>query len=637
MNLPTTGHSTFIPGVEGLRALAVLSVLFFHLEFAGVAGGYLGVDLFFVISGFIITRNILGDSLKGRFTLRDFYVRRFRRLFPALVATILVTLVVASIVMPPHELENAAASGIYAVFSLANINFWLESGYFDAAAHYKPLLHTWSLSVEEQFYLFWPVMLLLVSVRRSRALLAAILLLLSLLVSVFYMRVAPEAVFYLLPFRVHQLMAGALIAILGWRLLGGWGNASILLGTLAFLALVLLTGPDFSPAIGAVGVTLIGFSLLLGCESRLAVSVYGWAPLQWIGSRSYALYLVHWPLIVLFKFATDFGLNNKERLFLFVASFVLAVALHELVEKPFRKRGPDSTLMQRKAVPFSMAAMLLLLSLAGFIIQQEGLKGRGDWVINRIVESARMAAKIRRDEIRYGVCNLHEEHKFSDYSHDQCAKAEEDRVNVIVIGDSMAADVYMMLKATYPDFHLLQATAGACTPLLSLRESTFRYHACLALNDLRFSTALEQDIDLVVMAAMWRTQDMPAIVETVEHVRKKGLQVLLFGPRSAYRGRVPTLLAKEASLDGINEKLAQHVVQHKETLELMRQSLPGVQVVDMHEIQCKPDCIAMIDSELLYMDAVHFTPTGARVMGERSRAVVDLESLVDTAKRAVNQ
>ena len=161
-------HGGFIPSIEGMRALAVLAVLLFHLDLPGLAGGYLGVDLFFVISGFIITRNILSDLGKGKFSLKEFYLRRFRRLFPALVVTVLLTLAVGIMVMPPLELMNTASSAIFALFSLANFNFWLESGYFEATADAKPLLHMWSLSVEEQFYLIWPTLLLIAVNSRQR-------------------------------------------------------------------------------------------------------------------------------------------------------------------------------------------------------------------------------------------------------------------------------------------------------------------------------------------------------------------------------------------------------------------------------------------------------------------------------------
>lgn len=624
-------HGGFIPGIEGMRALAVLAVLLYHLDINGIAGGYLGVDLFFVISGFIITRNILLDSDAGRFSLREFYVRRFRRLFPALLATIVLTMLGASAVMPPRELLDAAFSALYAVFSLANFNFWLQAGYFDAAADLKPLLHTWSLSVEEQFYLFWPALLILLSGTRLRLAVVSAILLLSLAVSVLYRDVFPEAIFYLLPFRLHQLMAGAVVAILALQLRGRLGDASLMLATAAFIALACLYGKSDSPAVGAVLVTVIGVFLLLGRESTLALAIYGSAPMQWIGKRSYAIYLVHWPLVVLFKYARDFYLGYKDQTFLFVVSLLCAVVLHEMVEKPFRKRGPDTTRAQRAALPLSLGGTLILLLLIGFIVQQDGFKQRGDWFIQRIVDSSTLVLNLRREAIRYGSCNLHEVHDYADYDYDTCASVVEGKPNVLVLGDSMAADIYMMLSVTYPDIHFLQATAGACAPVMNLGALRRRYPACQELNTVRFSRMLDQDLDLVVLAGMWWMEGMSATADTVRHIEQLGIPVLLFGPRSGYLGGVPTLLAQEKTLDGINERLARHVVRHDRVLSAMREQMPDTTILDMHEIQCAPDCIAVIDGQLLYVDSVHFTPLGAEIMGERSRRIIDLHTLIETS------
>lgn len=626
-------HGGFIPGIEGMRALAVLAVLLFHLDINGIAGGYLGVDLFFVISGFIITRNILLDGSAGTFSLREFYVRRFRRLFPALLATILLTMLGASIVIPPRELVDAAASAAYAIFSLANIKFWLQSGYFDAAADTKPLLHTWSLGVEEQFYLFWPALLIVVSGARLRFALVFTMLSLSLIFSLVYRDVASSAIFYLLPFRLHQLMAGALVAILSLRVRGPLGDTGLLLATVSFVGLVCLYGDGDSPAIGAALVTLIGVFLLLGRESSLAVLVYGNAPMQWIGKRSYALYLVHWPLVVLFKYAKGFYLGIKGQAFLFVVSFLCAVAMHELVEKPFRKRGADVTGMQRAAISLSLGTTVLLLLLVLVIVQKDGFKQRGDWFIQRIVESSSLEMNLRKDAIRYGVCNLHEVHTYEDYNYELCANVVQGKPNVLVLGDSMAADIYMMLSATYPDIHFLQATAGACAPVVDLGSLRSRYPACLKLNTVRFSRMLDQDLDLVVLAGMWWMEGISATEDTVRHIEQQGIPVLLFGPRSAYFGQVPTLLAREKTLYGVNERLASHVIRHDSILSAMREQMPDTPIVDMHEIQCVPDCISVIDGQLLYIDAVHFTPLGAEIMGERSRTIVDLHELLGDSAR----
>lgn len=252
-------HGGFIPSIEGMRALAVLMVLLFHLDIYLLGGGYLGVDLFFVISGFIITRNILADQYHGRFSLREFYVRRFRRLFPALLVTVLFTLLAGAIILPPAELAATAASAVYALFSLANIHFWLGSGYFEAAAESQPLLHTWSLSVEEQFYLFWPALLLILAHTQRLLVLIVPILSASLLTGIFLQNEHPEAVFYLLPFRLPQLMAGAVIAALSLRLDGTSGNLAVLIGSAGFFIVVERIGRDLITRFSSGACHRIGF------------------------------------------------------------------------------------------------------------------------------------------------------------------------------------------------------------------------------------------------------------------------------------------------------------------------------------------------------------------------------------------
>ena len=150
--LPAGATSAFIPGIEGMRALAIIVALLYHLDPEWMPAGYLGVDLFYVISGFVITRNALQDLAADRFSLKYVYYRRFRRLSPAITVTVLLTVAAGYFVMPPAELAATAKAGVYSLFSLANFNFWWDARHFDAAEHSKPLLHTWSLSVKESLY-----------------------------------------------------------------------------------------------------------------------------------------------------------------------------------------------------------------------------------------------------------------------------------------------------------------------------------------------------------------------------------------------------------------------------------------------------------------------------------------------------
>ncbi len=209
-----------------MRAVAVLSVIFFHFGFQKFSGGFTGVDVFFVISGYLITNNIVSDIEKGTFTFSNFYLRRVRRLFPALFVTILLTFAYGFFVFPGSLLEPLAKSVVASVLSVSNILFWSEAGYFDADAELKPLLHTWSLSVEEQFYFVWPALLVFLSQMRRVWIVPAFAVIagaISLWAAQQWLVSDPSGAFFLAPFRITEFAVGALcVWLLRWR--GGYGR-----------------------------------------------------------------------------------------------------------------------------------------------------------------------------------------------------------------------------------------------------------------------------------------------------------------------------------------------------------------------------------------------------------------------------
>ena len=199
-----------LPDIDGLRAVAVLSVVLFHLEVPGFEGGYVGVEIFFVISGFLISGMIQQRVTDSSFSLSEFYANRIRRLLPAILATVLLTSGASILLLQPQMLELYAGSAIASVLSLANVLFYFESGYWDSSAELKPLLHLWSLGIEEQFYLFWPLLFLLILRLRRTLYLTGLLALFgsSLAACIVYTPIDSPATFYLIPFRAWQLCLG---------------------------------------------------------------------------------------------------------------------------------------------------------------------------------------------------------------------------------------------------------------------------------------------------------------------------------------------------------------------------------------------------------------------------------------------
>lgn len=344
----------FRADVEGLRAVAVGLVVAFHAGFVYSSGGFIGVDVFFVVSGFLITRLLLDERNRtGTISLPGFWSRRSRRLLPAACLTLVGTVVAAQFVLPPLQRRTVTIDGFFSAVFLANFRFSETLGdYFGnqlAQTYPSPFLHYWSLAVEEQFYLVWPVIVLLATrfgghPRRTLGIVAASLAIASFAIAVRWTPQRPEAAFYLLPSRMCELLAGALLAIAGPALLAavpasiravlGWfGLVGIGVATVTYSEATLFPGyAVLLPVLGTVLLLIAGTGPTARYGPHLLLEL---RPLQWIGGLSYAIYLWHWPVLVLFQ-AHDPSRSATQRLIAVAVSVVLAQLSARLVENPIR-------------------------------------------------------------------------------------------------------------------------------------------------------------------------------------------------------------------------------------------------------------------------------------------------------------
>ena len=385
----------FRPDIEGLRGVAVLLVVLFHAWPTLLGGGFIGVDVFFVISGFLITGLLYRElGATGRLSFSRFYVRRVRRLFPAAALAIAGILVLSAWLLSPLALPRVAADGVAAALSVANIRFAFTTGdYFSAVATPSPFLHFWSLSVEEQFYLLWPALLLVVHRLGGPRLIAVAIGLIaagSLLLSLAMTEAAPTWAFYSLPTRAWQLALGGLLAIVALERFGrrpvsaglallGWVGLGMLLLAAAFLdELAAYPGTwALLPTLGAVAL-IAGGDRSGGPGLLLRI-----APLRFLGRISYALYLWHWPLLVLVAAAYGAALPPALGLTVVAVSVLMATASTLLVEEPIRRRTAYSSgrRMVRLAVTPVLAMVLALVV---------GL-GATTWVTERTLEQVAAA------------------------------------------------------------------------------------------------------------------------------------------------------------------------------------------------------------------------------------------------------
>ncbi|MFH1474629.1 MAG: acyltransferase family protein, partial [Chloroflexota bacterium] len=369
----TARAEAFRPDVEGLRGIAILFVVLFHADLVPLAGGFVGVDVFFVISGFLITGLLLRERERtGRIALAGFYARRVRRLLPAALVAIAVILPAASALVAPLDRPAAALDGAAAALSFANIRFALGEGdYFASMTSPSPFLHFWSLSVEEQFYLAWPVLLLLGArggrPRLGAAITLGVVLVTSLAACVVATEVAPSWAFYMLPTRAWQLATGGLLAIgavalaripgLPMAALGWAGLAAVLVAPVAVDAAMAY------PGVAALLPTLGAAALIAAGQRRWSPArLLAVTPLRYLGRISYSLYLWHWPILVLPAIAAGAPLEPRARLALVAVSVVVATLSWACVEEPFRRATWCFALRPVRTLAFAGAALAFIVA-----------------------------------------------------------------------------------------------------------------------------------------------------------------------------------------------------------------------------------------------------------------------------------
>lgn len=334
---------SYRPDIDGLRAIAVLAVVLFHCDLSIAPGGYVGVDIFFVISGYVIAHTLLRDLQSGEFSIRRFYEKRVRRIFPALILVLAVCLLVGWAFLLPDDFLDYSRSMLASSLSVSNFYFWRTSGYFETSALLRPLLHTWSLSIEEQFYLIAPTALW-ICYRYFNARFVSLLLpaaLLSFGLSIYATDTAPTANFFLLPTRAWELLTGVILALGQFRPIRTPIRQALALTGAALIAGSIIGYTKYTPFPGVyalapcLGTALIIFTGIQG--TSMVNRALSWSPLVFVGLVSYSFYLIHWPMIVFLRYSTLRAITTPEALMVVAASFVLATLSWKFIEQPFRR------------------------------------------------------------------------------------------------------------------------------------------------------------------------------------------------------------------------------------------------------------------------------------------------------------
>jgi len=591
------------PDIDGLRAVAVLSVLFFHLGSSKTPGGFVGVDVFFVISGYLISYIVFSEVAEGRFSVVSFYERRIRRIFPALFGMLTAFTVFACIYLLPNELTGFANSLIAATMSVSNIYFWLHSGYFDSPTS-NPLLHTWSLGVEEQFYIVFPIFLVIVRKFFPQRLRTAVVVLffVSLGASAWIVYYHTVTAFYMLYTRAWELLIGTGLSLgMFPRLTNLWvRNAASLAGIgLIAYADIFYTEHTLFPGLSAL-VPVVGSALIIGAGEAgqsLVGSVLAWRPVVFIGLISYSLYLWHWPVIVV-QHLRVFG--PMEHGIVLFTSLLLGFLSWRFVERPFRS-GPLKLSGRRLFLP-AAAVMLIFVAAGSAILVGGGIPGRFTPQAVQVASSLGRT-DMEHDLTRFPVCFIDPESSYRQYNPSVCLHRDPARTKTyLLMGDSHAAVLWSALAQSLPNANILQATATPCKPYLHPPGSD----DCKQLFRYIFESYLPSNpVQALILEGRWREDELAGLAETIAWAKSHQVPVVLFGNVPEYDEPLPRLLAYSISWHR-PDLSAKHREPYSQPLDAKMQNLAAntwhVPYVSLYQAVCNNGACQE------YADAAHQVP-----------------------------
>ncbi|MBM5813012.1 MAG: acyltransferase [Gammaproteobacteria bacterium] len=546
----------FRPDINGLRAVAVIAVVLFHFRVAGFGGGFVGVDVFFVISGYLMTRIILGPLAAARFSVFGFYLARARRIFPALAALCALLLLFGWFALSPMDYKLLAKHAGASLLFFSNQVYWKESGYFDADAHEKWLLHTWSLSVEWQFYLLYP--LLIVAAHRlfrqpggvAGALWAVFLA--SLAWSAWLAFANPAKAFFLLPTRAWEMLAGGLIFVhqgacnrlaRGHRWLEPAGLAAILTASLIYTA--------DTPWPGLAALLPVAGAMLVILDSSGRTRLLGGVAMQGIGRWSYSIYLWHWPVVV-WLHQSQSPRNGAWIAACMAVSILLGWISFRLVEVPARRFVSRF----RVAPALVVCATMVLLPFAAAALfhyntdrlTQLRFRDHPRLADVRALElfQARYFSELYKPLYRKEVCFLKPEQSHAAFA-PECTGQQG---GIVLWGDSHAAHLWHGLKMNAQPGTVTQSTASGCPPLLN--ETFAKRPHCPAINDWVLRTIRETRPSIVILAGSWVKNDeqvirrgLTATLSRLQTDSRSQPRIVLVGSVPAWRRPLPRLLASD--------------------------------------------------------------------------------------------
>jgi peptidoglycan/LPS O-acetylase OafA/YrhL len=618
--------------IDGLRALAVLPVLLYHGFPTAVPGGFIGVDLFFVISGYLITGIIHQQMRSKTFSIADFYVRRIRRIFPALIVVVLITLLIGCYALPPREMKSLGSNIAGSTIFIQNFVLLGQVGYFDLAAEKKPLLHLWSLGIEEQYYIVWPLLLSLTGARRIRSLvITMVLALASFVACVIVQKQSPDYAFYLPVTRAWELLIGSGLAL--------WSNGRSsepqqripalrdyreVFGISALLVIVvafLRYNPRIAHPSYFTLAPVLAAAVLIKMKGTLVHRyLLSTRPAVFIGLISYPLYLWHYPLMAYARIHFVDGVPSSTMWIIIVASILLAWLTYQLIERPIR--------FGQRWLPIKLAGLIGGMAVLGVVGLTADLTNGLPIRIPTDIRPFMLTGGETSINWRMGKCLLLPDQSAADFV-PECA-GDGHHPLAVVWGDSFGASLYPGLKyfGAARGFDVAELTASSCPPLLGYVQPDRQ--GCKGANDFVAERLAELKPEVVILYSTWNYGDVPdGLQRTVSRLKDIGIpKIVLLGPPATWLG------------DGLSANLLEYYFQTHSLLPERtwyrsndnwarttdqflegQAKVLGIDYVSARKIMCDNEgCLARIGNngaELTTYDIGHLTYPGSIFVAQR--------------------
>jgi peptidoglycan/LPS O-acetylase OafA/YrhL len=619
---------TYRPEIDGLRALAVIPVILFHAGFELFSGGFVGVDVFFVISGYLITTILIQDLNSQKFSFISFYERRARRILPALFFVMLVCIPFAWLWMLPSQMKDFSQSLVATSLFASNILFWRESGYFAAASEEKPLLHTWSLAVEEQYYLLFPLFFFLAwRFEKNRVLwIVVIIAVMSFLLSEWGWRNQPIANFYLAPTRAWELLSGSIAAFILQQSTLRKNNLYALIGLIAILLSIFIYDHNTPvPSIYALAPVLGTMLVVLFADQKTIVGrLLGTRAIVAIGLISYSAYLWHQPLFAFAKLRLDESPTSSLMIALSFASFVLAYLTWRYIETPFRSSNKHSLLKLRTIYFLGSITFILIGTLFIFFDKQIRYSESQATIIADGEKNHEIMKSFAYDRSR---C-------FFDYTQDanqlisnECIKNSM-KSRIIIFGDSEAAHLQYGFTKLFPNHDVMQFTGTSCRAI-DYEKNT---HRCKKFFHLFMRDILPKisSTDLVVISSNWwgtyrkigEQEFSLALTKTLTSLKTTGAKVHIFTNTPGFLKNPYEQTAVEKISEYANDIFlpSQSIWKSDQSIKEIATSL-NVAYFDVSQYLCdeKRMCLFKDSRDYLFFDKGHLSFYGSEFVAEKYR------------------